>query len=59
MPAYSFPRNRKDLDVLRVVVRTGNVDLLDLLLEDVERLLPELEAQSGPAAGPRREAFHH
>jgi glutamate decarboxylase len=59
VPAYSFPRNRGDLHVLRVVVRTGSVDLLDLLLEDVERLLPELEAQSGPAAGPRREAFHH
>jgi glutamate decarboxylase len=59
VPAYSFPANRTDLDVLRVVVRTGNVDLLDLLLEDVERLLPELEAQSGPAAGPRREGFHH
>lgn len=59
VPAYSLPRNRKDVDVLRVVVRTGNVDVLDLLLEDVERLLPELEAQSGPAAGPRRQAFHH
>jgi glutamate decarboxylase len=59
VPAYSFPRNREDLDVLRVVVRTGSVDLLELLLEDVERLLPELEAQSGPQAGAPRQAFHH
>lgn len=59
VPAYSSPRNREDLHVPRVVVRTGSVDLLELLLEDVERLLPELEAQSGPPARPRRQGFHH
>lgn len=48
VPAYSFPKNREDLSVLRVVVRTGNVDLLELLLDDVDRLLPELRAQSAP-----------
>jgi glutamate decarboxylase len=45
--------------VLRIVVRTGNLDLLDLLLEDVQRLLPELEAQPGPLGGAGRTAFHH
>ena len=58
VPAYSFPKNREDLSVLRVVVRTGNVDLLELLLDDLDRLLPELHAQSGPLDA-RHDTFHH
>jgi len=59
VPAYAFPRHREDLHVLRVVVRTGNLDLLELLLDDLDRLLPELGAQREPLGGPRRVAFHH
>jgi glutamate decarboxylase len=59
VPAYGFPKAREDLHVLRVVVRTGNVDLLELLFEDLSRLLPELERQGGGSGVPRREAFHH
>jgi glutamate decarboxylase len=59
VPAYAFPAHREDLHVLRIVVRTGNLDLLDLLLEDVQRLLPELEAQPGPLGGAGHTAFHH
>jgi glutamate decarboxylase len=58
VPAYSFPKNREDLSVLRVVVRTGNVDLLELLLDDIDRLLPELHAQSGPLDA-KHGTFHH
>ena len=58
VPAYPFPREREDLHVLRVVVRTGNIDLLQLLVDDLARLLPELERQPGPLAGPTR-SFHH
>ena len=58
VPAYSFPKNREDLNVLRVVVRTGNVDLLELLLDDIDRLLPELHAQSGPLDA-KHGTFHH
>jgi glutamate decarboxylase len=58
VPAYSFPKNREDLSVLRVVVRTGNVDLLELLLDDVDRLLPELHAQSAPLDA-KHGTFHH
>ncbi|MGS2643695.1 glutamate decarboxylase [Streptosporangium sp. LJ11] len=49
VPAYTFPRNRTDLAVLRVVVRNGfSHDLADLLLEDLRRVLPRLEAQGEP-----------
>ncbi|MCU0313361.1 MAG: glutamate decarboxylase, partial [Solirubrobacteraceae bacterium] len=58
VPAYSFPKNREDLNVLRVVVRTGNVDLLELLLDDIDRLLPELHAQSAPLDA-KHGTFHH
>ncbi|MEV7554204.1 glutamate decarboxylase [Amycolatopsis sp. NPDC089917] len=55
VPAYTFPENRMDLAVLRIVVRNGFThDLADLLLEDLRRLLPELDHRPG-----RRTAFHH
>lgn len=59
VPAYTFPAHREDLNVLRVVVRNGNVDLMDLFFDDLTRLLAELERQTGPAEAPNREAFHH
>jgi hypothetical protein len=38
MPAYTFPANREDLSVLRIVVRNGFThDLADLLLGDLRR----------------------
>ena len=49
VPAYSFPKNREDLNVLRVVVRNGNVDLLEMLIDDIDRLLPELRKPVRPA----------
>ena len=58
VPAYAFPKNREDLNVLRVVVRSGNVDLLDLLFDDIVRLVPELQAQSGPLDS-QPQSFHH
>jgi glutamate decarboxylase len=61
VPAYTFPANRTDLAVLRIVVRNGFThDLADLLLTDLRRLLPELDSQPGPLH-PARDAtgFHH
>ncbi|MGI8457818.1 MAG: glutamate decarboxylase [Propionibacteriaceae bacterium] len=59
VPAYRFPADRQDLLALRVVIREGNVDLMDLFFDDLVRLVAELNAQSGPAATPNRTAFHH
>jgi glutamate decarboxylase len=62
VPAYTYPANREDLAVLRVVCRNGfSQDLADLLTDELERLLPELRAQPGPLRRPAgaATAFHH
>jgi len=61
VPAYTFPENRQDLSVVRIVVRNGfSRDLASLFVEDLGRLLPELERQSGPLQGSETAAaFHH
>ncbi|HUZ19437.1 MAG TPA: glutamate decarboxylase [Acidimicrobiales bacterium] len=61
VPAYTFPERRTDLSVLRVVVRNGfSHDLAGLFLEDLSRLLPELDRQHGPLQSPEEgSAFHH
>ncbi|MEW2066388.1 glutamate decarboxylase [Streptomyces sp. NPDC007346] len=62
VPAYTFPANRQDLSVLRVVCRNGfSSDLAALLIEDLKLLLPELRAQRHPLSHDRAAAtaFHH
>jgi glutamate decarboxylase len=45
VPAYSMPPNREDLVVQRILIRNGvSLDLIDLLLEDIERALQLFEA---------------
>ncbi|HEU5212781.1 MAG TPA: glutamate decarboxylase [Gaiellaceae bacterium] len=49
VPPYTFPENRTDLAVLRVVVRRGFThDMADMLVADLKRQLPHLERQGGP-----------
>ncbi|RJQ85839.1 glutamate decarboxylase [Amycolatopsis panacis] len=61
VPAYTFPEDRTDLAVLRIVVRNGfSHDLADLLLADLARVLPELQKQDGPQHDRSiSTAFHH
>ncbi|GAA2261726.1 glutamate decarboxylase [Streptomyces amakusaensis] len=62
VPAYTFPANRTDLSVLRVVCRNGfSADLGDLLMEDLGQLLPELRRQQCPLGTDTATAtaFHH
>jgi glutamate decarboxylase len=63
VPAYTFPPNREDLSVLRVVVRAGmNHDMADLLLEHLEHQTKFLQSLDGPLPGERpekRKAFAH
>jgi glutamate decarboxylase len=63
VPAYTFPADRTDLSVLRVVCRNGfSRDLADMLLADLTRLLPELKRQPAPlkdfGVAPQG-GFHH
>ena len=49
VPAYTFPKNREDLAVLRVVCRNGfSRDLADLFLEDLEHATTYLTGLSAP-----------
>lgn len=62
VPAYTFPANRQDLSVLRVVCRNGfSSDLAELLVEDLKTLLPELRDQKHPLSHDRTvpTSFHH
>jgi glutamate decarboxylase len=62
VPAYSFPANREDLSVLRIVVRAGmSHEMADLLLRDLRSRTALLEALEGPlpASRPQVAAFAH
>ena len=62
MPAYTFPENREDLSVLRVVVRAGMThDMADLFLDELGRRTAELEALDEPLpdALARPQGFSH
>jgi glutamate decarboxylase len=49
VPAYSFPENRQDLSVLRIVVRAGmNLDMADLLLDHLRDQTEQLESLKSP-----------
>jgi len=63
VPAYTFPENRQDLAVLRIVVRAGmTFDMAENLLRDLREKTGELEALDRPVpaalAGHER-AFSH
>jgi glutamate decarboxylase len=63
VPAYTFPPNREDLSVLRIVVRAGlNFDMADLLLEHFTEQTDYLQSLSGPlprGVGEQHLAFAH
>jgi len=61
VPAYTFPKNREDLAVLRVVVRHGfSMDMAEMLLADIKRELPRLEKQVTPVHSSKTASgFHH
>jgi glutamate decarboxylase len=59
VPAYTFPANRTDLAVLRVVCRNGfSRDLADVFLGDLRDVVKRLIASGGPAATVTS-GFHH
>ena len=49
VPAYTYPENRQDLAVLRIVVRAGmTFDMADRLLDDLRAKTADLENLSAP-----------
>ncbi len=63
VPAYTFPENRQDLNVLRVVVRAGmHLEMGDLLLDAVREKTKLLQSLSYPLPAPdldKARAFAH
>ncbi|MBE7188931.1 glutamate decarboxylase [Jatrophihabitans endophyticus] len=60
VPAYTFPENRTDLAVLRVVCRQGfSQDLSDLFLRDLKAVVAELKDEAGSTTRSGRGSFHH
>ncbi len=60
VPAYTFPENRQDLAVLRIVCRNAFThDLADLFVADLRAAVKSLGevASDGPLTGPA--GFHH
>jgi glutamate decarboxylase len=62
VPAYTFPANRQDLSVLRIVVRAGmHLEMADKLLEFLAEQTNELQGLPAPLprSAPPRVAFAH
>jgi glutamate decarboxylase len=61
VPAYTFPENRQDLAVLRIVVRAGmSHDMADLLLADLRDRTEFFQSLDGPLPRPAEtQAFSH
>jgi glutamate decarboxylase len=63
VPAYSFPENLQDLNVLRIVVRAGmTMDMAEMLLKHLTEEIEDLQSLSGPLPSSRsrqRQGFAH
>ena len=60
VPAYTFPADREDLSVLRIVCRNGfSHDLADLLLADLRTAVDELNKDRSPGTTTGSSGFHH
>jgi glutamate decarboxylase len=61
VPAYTFPENRQDLSVLRIVIRAGMThEMADHLLDDLRRQTEFLDSLKAPLPGESQHgAFAH
>jgi glutamate decarboxylase len=60
VPAYTFPKNREDLSVLRIVVRAGMTpEMAQLLLSHLGEHTEFLQNLEGPFPGEKKRAFSH
>ncbi|EFH79810.1 glutamate decarboxylase [Ktedonobacter racemifer] len=60
IPAYTFPKNREDLSVLRIVARDGlSHDMADLLIRDMRHTLDFFASQPDYRASAHGGGFNH
>ena len=60
LPAYTFPKNREDLAVLRCVCKEGFTrDMADILLRDLNNAIRFFAAKSGHTPKAEGQSFHH
>ena len=60
VPAYTFPPDLEHVAVLRVVVRNGfSRGLADLFIDDLQRVVADLEAHPPDPTRPAQVGFHH
>ena len=60
VPAYTFPENREDLAVLRIVCRNGfSHDLADMLLDNLRAAVAELNTETVGAGLSGPSGFRH
>jgi len=60
VPAYTFPENREDLAVLRIVCRNGfSHDLADMLMDNLRAAVAELNTESAGAGRSGPSGFRH
>jgi len=60
IPAYTFPKNREDLAVLRFVIREGfSRDMADMCLRDLKIAVEYLLQQKSSGTPQLPSAFHH
>ena len=60
VPAYTFPENREDLAVLRVVCRNGfSLDLADLFFNDLLAAVDNLKQEAGDSTLSGPAGFRH
>jgi glutamate decarboxylase len=60
VPAYTFPANREDLSVLRIVVRAGmTMEMANWLLDHLREQTEFLQSLDGPLPSEQRRPFAH
>jgi glutamate decarboxylase len=60
LPAYTFPKNREDLAVLRCVCKEGFTrDMADLLLRDIRNAVKHFNSLKQHQPRVKGSAFHH
>ena len=60
VPAYTFPKNREDLAVCRVVCKEGfSRNMADLFLDEIQRAVKFFASRPGQVPRTRAASFHH